>query len=83
MQRDFGMSDFSIGLHNLQLVGPIAKGNAFTLKGSFTLSVCVKGLVHRKSFTRSCLWRFRVKLQHSIRAVSGEPLSSSRFEEVL
>ena len=36
-----------------------------------------------KSFTRSCLWRFRVKLQHSIRAVSGEPLSSSRLEEVL
>jgi len=34
-----------------------------------------------KSFTRSCLWRFGVKLRHSIRAVSGAPLSSSRLEE--
>ena len=30
-----------------------------------------------KSFTRSCLWRFGVKLRHSIFAVSGAPLSSS------
>ena len=30
-----------------------------------------------KSFTRSCLCRFGVKLQHSIHAVSGAPLSSS------
>ena len=29
-----------------------------------------------KSFTRSCLYRFGVKFRHSIRAVSGTPLSS-------
>ena len=36
-----------------------------------------------KSFTRSCLWRLGVKLQHSIRVVSGAPLSSSGLEEAL
>jgi len=36
-----------------------------------------------KSFTRSCLWRIGVKLQHSIRAVSGAPLSSSGLKEAL
>ena len=36
-----------------------------------------------KSFALSCLWRFGVKLRHSIRAVSGVPLSSSGLEEVL
>jgi len=36
-----------------------------------------------KSFTRSCLWRFRVKLRHSIRSVSGGPLSSNGLEEAL
>ena len=30
-----------------------------------------------KSFTRSCLWRFGVKLRHSIRAMLGAPVSSS------
>src|SRR6218665_3917298 len=33
-----------------------------------------------KSFTHRCLWRFGVKLRHSIRAVSGAPLSSSGLE---
>ena len=37
-----------------------------------------------KFFTLSCLWRFGVKLRHSIpRAVSGAPLSSSGLEESL
>ena len=36
-----------------------------------------------KSFIRSCLWRIGVKLRHSIRSVSGAPLSSSGLEEVL
>src|SRR6218665_39270 len=36
-----------------------------------------------KSFTRSCLWRFGMELRHSIRAVSGAPLSGSALEEVL
>ena len=35
-----------------------------------------------KSFTCSCLWHFEVKLQHSIRAVFGVPLSSSGLEEI-
>ena len=36
-----------------------------------------------KSFTRSCLWLFGVKLRHSIRDVSEKPLSSSGLEEAL
>ena len=32
-----------------------------------------------KSLTQSCLWRFGMKLRHSIRAVSGAPLSRSRL----
>src|SRR6218665_1714876 len=36
-----------------------------------------------KSFTRSCLWCFGVKLRHSIRAVLTVPLSSSGLEEAL
>src|SRR6218665_2727076 len=36
-----------------------------------------------KSFTCSCLWRFGVKLRHSIRAVLGPPFSSSGLEEAL
>ena len=36
-----------------------------------------------KSFTRSSLWRFGIKLRHSIRAVSGALLSSSGLEETL
>ena len=36
-----------------------------------------------KSFTHICLWRFGVKFRHSIRAVSGAPLSISGLEEVL
>jgi len=34
-----------------------------------------------KSLTRSCLWRFVVKLRHNIGAVSGGPLSSSGLED--
>jgi len=40
-------------------------------------------LTPNKSFTRSCLWRFGVKLRRSIHAVPGVPLSSSRLEESL
>jgi len=36
-----------------------------------------------KSFIRICPWRFGVKLRHSIRAVSGAPLSSNGLEEAL
>src|SRR6218665_1918657 len=36
-----------------------------------------------KSLTRSCLWSFGVKFRHSIRAVSGAPLSSRGLEEAL
>ena len=35
-----------------------------------------------KSFTRTSLWRFGVKFRHSIRAVSGAPLTSG-LEEAL
>src|SRR6218665_2373418 len=36
-----------------------------------------------KSFTRSCLRQFGVKLQHIIRAVSGAPLVSNGLEKAL
>ena len=36
-----------------------------------------------KSLTHSCLWRFGVKLRHSIRAMSRALLSSSELEEAL
>src|SRR6218665_28269 len=36
-----------------------------------------------KSLTRSYLWRFGVKLPHSIRAVSGALLSGGGLEEAL
>ena len=36
-----------------------------------------------KFLTRSCLWRFGVKLRHSTRAVSGALLSSSGLEGAL
>ena len=36
-----------------------------------------------KSFIHSCLWRFGMKFRHSIRAVSGAPLSSNGIEEAL
>jgi len=36
-----------------------------------------------KLITHSCMWRFGVKFRHSIRAVSGAPLSGSELEEAL
>src|SRR6218665_792788 len=56
---------------------PVGRFGAFRPKGlgfESRSSRHVRTLV--KSFTRSCLWRFGVKLGHSIRAVSGAPLSS-------
>ena len=49
-------------------------------RGFESSSSCHVGTLD-KSFTRSCLWCFGAKLQHSIRAVSGAPLSSSGLEE--
>ena len=43
--------------------------------GSNLALIATYGPWTSKSFTRSCLWRFVVKLRHSIRAVSGAPLS--------
>ena len=53
------------------------KGHGFDSRSS-----CHVGTLG-KSLTRNCLWRFGVKFRHSIRAVSGEPLSSSELEEAL
>jgi len=36
-----------------------------------------------QQLARSCLWRYGVNLRHSIRAMSGAPLSSSAPEEAL
>ena len=58
--------------------------SAFRLKGgSFESRSSHHVETLGKSFTRSCLWRFGMKLRHSIRAVSGVPLSSSRLEKAL
>ena len=53
------------------------KGNGFDSRSSPHVGTL------GKSFTHSCLWRFGVKFRHSIRAVSGAPLSSSGFEGAL
>ena len=53
------------------------KGHRFESRSS-----CHSGTLG-KSFTRSCLWRFGVKLRHKIRAVSGVPLSSRGLAEAL
>src|SRR6218665_3870889 len=37
----------------------------------------------RKSLTHSCLWRYGVKLRHSILALSGPLLGSTGIEEAL
>ena len=36
-----------------------------------------------KFLTHSCLWRFGMKFQHSVRAVSGAPLNGRALEEAL
>jgi len=59
----------------------IGRFDAFRTKGRGLESRHVGTL--GKSFTRSCLWRYGVKLRHSIRAVSDAPLSSSGLEEAL
>src|SRR6218665_1126283 len=50
-------------------------------RGLKSRSSCRVGTLS-KSFTHSCLFRFGVKLLHSIRAVSGAPLSSCGLEEI-
>src|SRR6218665_732336 len=64
----------------------IGRFDAFRLKSRGFESRSTSRLVYGtlgKSFTRSCLWRFGVKLRHSIRSVSAVPLSSSGLEEAL
>ena len=52
------------------------KGHGFDARSSRHVGTSGKSLTH------NCLWRFGVKLQHGIRAVSGASLSSS-LEEAL
>src|SRR6218665_727151 len=60
----------------------IGRFNTIRLKGHGieSRSTWNKGTLG-KSFTRSCLRRFGVKLRDRIRAVSAAPLSSSQLEE--
>ena len=62
----------------------IGRFYAFPLKsrGFKSRSGCHIGTLG-KSFTYCCLWRFGVKLWHSIHAVSGALLSSIGLKEVL
>ena len=53
------------------------KGHGFDSRSSRHVGTLGNFLTH------SCLWRFGVKFQHSMRAVSGVPLSSRGFEEAL
>jgi len=64
--------------------GSLGRFNAFRLKGRWfeSRSRCHVWTLG-KSFTHSCLWRFGMKLRHSVRAVSGAPLSISGIEEAL
>ena len=62
----------------------ISRFNAFRPKGRrFELRSSRHVVTFGKSFTRSCLWRFGVKLWHSICAVSEALLSSRGLEEAL
>src|SRR6218665_1112291 len=53
------------------------KGHGFHSRSSHHVGTLLK------SFTHRCLWRFSLKFRYSIRAVSGEPLSSSGLGEAL
>src|SRR6218665_113804 len=77
-------------LHNTRIEGRgtwcrIGRVEAFRPEGrgfeSRSVSAMYIGTLG-KSLTRSCLWRFGVKLRHSTRAVSRAPLSSG-LEEAL
>ena len=62
----------------------IGRSIAFRLKGSGFESRSRDHLgTLGKSFTRSCLWHLVVKLRHSIRALSGAPLSKNGLAEAL
>src|SRR6218665_426236 len=66
------------------LVWPVARVDAFSPKGHGFDSRTNRHVgTLSKSFTHSCLWHFGMKCRHSIRAVSGAPLSSSGLEEAL
>ena len=53
------------------------EGRGFDSRSSRHVGTLGKSLIH------SCLWRFGVKLRHSIRAVSGALLNRSGLEEAL
>ena len=74
-----------VGYHcTVGRVWRIGKVNAFRPKGhGFDSRSSRHVRTLDKSFTRNCLWRFGVKLRHSIHAVSGAPLSNSGLEETL
>ena len=64
--------------------GGFGKVDAFCQKGrGFESSSSRHVETLGKSFTHSCLWRFDVKLRHSICAVSGALLSSNGVEKAL
>ena len=78
-QRVTGLATCHVG--HLWCIGRI---DAFCPKshGFDSRSSCHVGTLG-KSFAFNCLWRFGVKFRHSIRAVSGAPLSSSGLEGAL
>jgi len=71
-------------LHNCETWWGIGRVEAFQPEGPEleSCSNCHVGTLG-KSLTHSCLWRFGVKLRHSIHAVSGVLPSSSGLKEVL
>ena len=62
----------------------IGRVDAFHLKGhGFDSRSSRHVATLGKFFTHNCLWRLGMKFRHSIRAVSGTPLSCSGLEEAL
>ena len=62
----------------------IGRFDAFRLKGRGFESRSSRHVeTLGKAFSRSFLWRFGMKPRHSIRAMSGAPLSSSGLQEAL
>ena len=78
------MDDGATSVEYVGRGGPIRRFVTFRPKGHGFESRSSRHIwTFGKSFTCRWLWCFDVKLQHSIRAVSGVPLSSRGLEQAL
>src|SRR6218665_2983422 len=96
LAHQFGMSSLCRSAHSLELFLRHSSLNLWNVGGALVESMPFRPEGHGfdsrssrhvgtlgKSFTHSCLRCFGVNFRHSIRAVSGAPLSSSGLESAL